>query len=72
MIETVGSLAQSAGLNEVNGVVVQTGVRPGRVTLEVHDGDVAKMHLSPERARDLAVHLITAARKAGTTKEKNR
>ena len=41
-------------------VIVQTGVRNGRVTLEVLDGDCAKVHLHPTDLFVLVNTLIAA------------
>lgn len=57
-IETIGSIVTES--NEET--IVQTGVVWMRVTLEMHDGGMAKGHLTATQARDLALHLAKAAR----------
>lgn len=41
---------------------VLTDVVEQRVTLEVYDGDTAKLPLTATQARDMALHLVKAAR----------
>lgn len=58
-IEAIGSVVTERAEFVAN---VQTGVIWQRVTLEVFDGDMAKGHLTAANARDLALHLVKAAR----------
>jgi hypothetical protein len=56
---TIKDLASVTG-DGPGSILLQTGVRPGRITFEAFDGDTAKVHLDTIAALAVALALVNA------------